>query len=195
MPEVNNDTLQEISSGRGERLSRMTDSDVTDVVIRCLNMLDPHAHQALQGISAGDDGLTRPLWTQAVTTAEMTTDLVLPGWDGVSQPVPSVCSYEVAENVIGGRVARAILIANGFVSGYDTPWESLSSEAQLEELRRRAGAPQYELNVNHHDHGEPRVTVSIKAVATGEIREVTQDKVGHAMRILGDSIDDDNDAR
>jgi hypothetical protein len=191
MPEVNNDTLQEISSGRGERLSRMTDSDVTDVVIRCLNMLDPHAHQALQGISAGDDGLTRPLWTQAVTTAEMTTDLVLPGWDGQSQPVPSVCSYEVAENVIGGRVARAILIANGFVSGYDTPWESLSSEAQLEELRRRAGAPLYELDIGYPLYSEPKVTVSIKNVATGEIREVTQDTIRHAMDVLGETLDKD----
>jgi len=112
---------QEVIDSRAERLLRMSDEHVTHYVTAAVNMIAEGAMDVLQGLSAADDGVTRNLWRQAIYAAENGTDLVFPGWDGVSQPAPSASSYEIAINLIAGRVARAILIVNGMVSGFDSP--------------------------------------------------------------------------
>lgn len=108
--------VQELIDARAEKLLDLSPDDITKHVRDCIRMISPEALDHLLGLDSRNDGLTQPLWNQAVSTAEMTSDLVFPGWDGESSS-PKPCSFELAINIVAGRVARAILTVNGLVKG------------------------------------------------------------------------------
>lgn len=129
---LSSDVVQELINARAERLLRMSPRDITRLIHKALDAISPGSSNALQGVDADEshgDGITFRLWEQGLSSLEMTTELVFPGWDGASQPVPAVCHFEISQMLMAGRVARAILVVNGFVNlSYD----------EITELHRRA---------------------------------------------------------
>jgi hypothetical protein len=174
---IDNDVVQELINARANGMRRMHPNDISHEVIVAVRMISPGAEQALSGIDAENDGVTYTMWEQAITAAEMTSDLVFPGWDGEGQPVPDVCLYQIATGLIAGRVARAILVLNGYVRGFDTI--------------KQHGQPQYTINIDRIPANN-HALVAMKNLRTGEVREVQYESVRAAMAVLGDTIDEDN---
>lgn len=88
------------------RLLYAPNATVTARVVEALNAISPGAHYGLQGIEAGYDGVTKPLWDQAVMAAEDQEE------------------DELNEQRIAARVASCILIINGYAEplpARDTP--------------------------------------------------------------------------
>lgn len=130
---MNNELVQEINDHRGSRLFNLTGSSITTFVKKAIDEIQPGANEALAGLDGDEegDGITHRLWQQAVQAAEMDTSLTFPQYRNSGEPIPPEAepvSFEIARNVIAGRVARAILITNGLVSGFgpgpDDRWET-----------------------------------------------------------------------
>jgi hypothetical protein len=109
-----NDIVQELVEARSERVRRIRRDDVADLIFDALDIIAPGARNGLLGIDAMNDGITWRLWCQAISAIEMSPDLVFPGWDGESQPVPDPAHYSHALSFLSIRVARAILVTNGY---------------------------------------------------------------------------------
>ena len=118
---MNNDLVNEISNHREERLFNASHREIDEAVKAAIEMLAPGAMSGLQGLSSADDGITHRLWDQAVQAVRTGGGLVFPQYMFSKEPIPADAepvSFAVATNVIAGRVARAILIVNGYVSGF-----------------------------------------------------------------------------
>ena len=122
---MNNNLVNEIAVARGDRLMKAPEAVINKEVVHALTCLEgEHVMNGLQGLDAECDGVTKPLWEQAVTSAEMTGALVYPQYmdDAGIPDGAEPCSFGEATCVIAGRVARAILIVNG-MANWDS-WES-----------------------------------------------------------------------
>jgi hypothetical protein len=114
---MNNDLVNELSNYRAERLYRTDDDTVTRLVIKAVEQVMPGALNGLQGIDAERDGVTHDMWRQALSSAEMDGSLTFPQYHHSGEAIPADAepvSWELAQNVIAGRVARAILVLNGY---------------------------------------------------------------------------------
>lgn len=117
---MNNDLTNELNTARGDRLHNLVVAKINSEVKAAIDSLAPGAMNALQGLNASDDGITASLWRQAVSAAEMDGSLTFPEYrDGSGIHADAeVVSYGQAMMVVAGRVARAILHVNGFVSPF-----------------------------------------------------------------------------
>lgn len=120
---MNNELVNEINNARGSRLFNTAGNRITVLVKNAVDILAPGANNALAGLDAEDDGdgITERLWKQAVQAAEMDGSLTFPQYRNTGDTIPpdaEPVSFEIAQNVIAGRVARAILIVNGMVTGF-----------------------------------------------------------------------------
>jgi hypothetical protein len=124
---MNNELVNEINNHRGSTLYKLSNHRITEAVTNAVNTVMPGALNALQGLDAEDDGITQRLWEQAVTAAEMDGSLTFPQYRKSGDVIPpdaEPVSFNVARNVIAGRVARAILVVNGLASGFaEDTWE------------------------------------------------------------------------
>ena len=113
---MNNDLVNEIAVARGNQLMNLRDHQITAQVKQALvALMGECILEGLQGLDSENDGITKPLWQQAVQAAEMSGALTFPQFmDDAGIPEDAEpCSYGEAVRVIAGRVARAILIING----------------------------------------------------------------------------------
>jgi len=112
---MNNDVLQEVANARYDRLLKMNNKDITNDVCRAIEQIaGGHVLESILGVDAETDNVTKGLWIEATESLLNSAELTFPGWDGVSQPVPDICSWEIAKNTVAGRVARSIIVLHGF---------------------------------------------------------------------------------
>lgn len=111
-----NDITNELSTYRAEKLLAFDDQTVTDKVIDAMNRISPGAIMGLQGVSAGDDGITRQAWDQAVSSAESVAATVY-GYKAVENQYLSdveAVTFEDAVAYVADRVAESILTLHGY---------------------------------------------------------------------------------
>jgi hypothetical protein len=115
---MTSDVVQELVNSRATALHNLPHGEITKLIFRALDAIAPGSPHGLQGIDASDtgDGITAASWRQAIYALEMGTELVFPGWDGESQPVPGLSSFPVVKLLVAGRVAKSILLLNGYVN-------------------------------------------------------------------------------
>jgi hypothetical protein len=116
---MNNEITNELATARCERMRRFGNPQITDGVFKAMGQIDQSAVHGLQGIDASNDGITRELFEQALASAEMDGSLVFPGYVDTIPADAEPVSFEIAQQVVFGRVARAILVINGYARGFD----------------------------------------------------------------------------
>ena len=112
---MNNDVVQEVAMARSERLLKLHPDKITRLVTEAIvEIAGEHVLQSILGVDAENDNVTKGLWIEATESLYNSAALTFPGWDGASQPVPAICSWELTQNVVAGRVARSIIVLHGF---------------------------------------------------------------------------------
>jgi hypothetical protein len=110
-----NEIVNELSTAREGRLLSASNEHITRWVFNAVKRRSPGAEHGLQGIDAEADGVTRPMWDQAVYAASGNGSIVF-GEAAIRcielsriQPV----IYEDVIQFIAERVATAILVIHG----------------------------------------------------------------------------------